>query len=619
METLFRPRSLSLLAAALIALVPQGAAGQDSLYSREHYDKAEYMVPMRDGVKLYTIVYTAKDTSVRLPILLNRTPYAIPPYGPTEFRRVLGPSAEFDREGYIVAYQDVRGKFRSEGEFRVMNPYKRNKQGPKEVDESSDTYDTIEWLLKNIPHNNGRVGQWGISYPGWQAVMGMIDAHPALKASSPQASPSDMFIGDDFHHNGAFRFMYVFNWLSGNARPRTAPGTERPRGFDYGTTDGYRFFMDIGTVGRVNDLYFHNQLPTWNDFLDHPNYDSYWQEQNALRDLKGISHPVLNVAGWFDQEDFYGPMSIYYTMEKENPRNQSTLVVGPWNHGGWASSSGDSLGPVKFGSSTSRYFQREVQLPFFQRYLKDMQTKPLPEAIVFETGSNVWRSYDAWPPKRAVTRKLYFQADGKLSFSPPRQTSAAFDSYVSDPAKAVPFTQERRPTQGYLWMVEDQRFASTRPDVLVYLTEPLTEDLTIAGPIMARLRVATSGTDTDFIVKLVDVFPGNDPDPRMSDYQMLVGGDVFRAKYRNSFTTPQPMVPNKVTPLEWNLLDKNHTFRKGHRVMVQVQSTWFPLIDRNPNQFMNIYRAKPSDFRKATQQVHRSAAHPSHLEIQVLP
>jgi putative CocE/NonD family hydrolase len=413
--------------------------------------------------------------------------------------------------------------------------------------------------------------------------------------------------------------MYVFNWLSGNARPRSGQSTERPRPFDYGTPDGYRFFMDIGTVGRVNDLYFHNQVPTWNDFLAHPNYDSYWQDQNALRDLKGITHPVLNVAGWFDQEDFYGPMSIYYTIEKENPRNQSTLVVGPWNHGGWAGTSGDSLGPVKWGSSTSQYFQREVQLPFFQHYLKDKGTSPLPEAVVFESGTNVWKQYDSWPPKSAVKRDLYLRADGKLSFAPPSDHGVAFDSYVSDPAKPVPFTMEHRPTQGYLWMVEDQRFASTRPDVLVYQTEPLTEDITIAGPVMARMRVATSGTDADFIVKLVDVFPGNDPDRRMGDYQMLVGADVFRAKYRNSFSTPEPMVPNKVTPLEWNLQDKNHTFRKGHRIMVQVQSSWFPLIDRNPNRFMNIYEATPADFRKATQQVHRSAANPSHLELRVLP
>jgi len=632
---------MRLLVAALFvlgapALAQRGSPQPDSLYTAQHYNKAEYMVPMRDGAKLYTIVYTPKDTSVALPFMLNRTPYSIPPYALTDYRRVLGPSPEFDREGYIFVYQDVRGKFRSEGVFHVAEPYKPVKHGPKDVDESSDNYDTIEWLLKNIPHNNGRVGQWGISYPGWQTVMGMIAAHPALKASSPQSSPSNQFIGDDFHHNGAFRFMYTFGWLSGNARARTAQTTERQAPFDYGTTDGYHFYLKIGTVARVNDLYFHDQVPTWNDFLQHPDYDAYWQDQNALKDLKGVTHPVLNVTGWFDQEDFYGPMSIYYTIEKETPRNQSTLVVGPWNHGGWGAGGGDSLGAVKFGSATGDYFRQEVQLPFFQRWLKDKPVKALAKAVVFETGTNVWKNYDNWPPKAVVKRNLYLQEGRKLSFTPPSETGAAFDSYVDDPTNPVPFTTEKRTTQGFLWMVEDQWFASTRPDVLTYQTEPLTENLTIAGPIIAKMRVATSGTDADFIVKLIDVFPattgesagagrggggrgGRGGDQRMRDYQMLVGAEVFRAKYRHSYSKPEPMVPNQVTPLEWDLRDKYHTFQAGHRIMVQVQSSWFPLIDRNPHQFMNIYAAKPSDFRKATQQVHRSAAQPSHLELQVLP
>ena len=616
-------------------VLAQRDGGQpDSLYSRQHYTKAEHMVPMRDGVKLYTIVYTPKDTTVAVPFMLLRTPYGIPPYSLTEYRRVLGPSPEFDRDGYIFVYQDARGKFRSEGTFRVMNPYKPQKRGARDVDESSDNYDTIEWLLKNIPHNNGRVGQWGISYPGWQTVMGMIAAHPALKASSPQSSPSDMFVGDDFHHNGAFRFQYTFNWLSGNARPRGAQTTDRPRPFDYGTNNAYDFFLNTATVARVNDLYFHDQVPTWNDFLQHPNYDAYWQDQNVLKDLKGITPAVLNVTGWFDQEDFYGPMSIYYTMEKASPRTQSTLVVGPWNHGGWAGG-GDSLGAVKFGSPTGDYFRHEVQLPFFERYLKDKPVKSLPEAVVFETGTNVWKSYDSWPPKQAVSRSLYLQADGKLSWAPPGDTGAVYDSYVDDPAHPVPYTTEKRPTQGFLWMVEDQWFASTRPDVLTYQTEPLTENVTIAGPILAKMRVATSGTDSDFIVKLIDVFPDRLESPaageganqgaggagaqRMRNYQMLVGAEVIRAKYRRSYTKPEPMVPNQVTPLEWDLRDKYHTFQKGHRIMVQVQSSWFPVIDRNPHQFMDIYAAKPSDFRKATQRIYRSAAQPSHLELQTLP
>jgi putative CocE/NonD family hydrolase len=635
----FPLRPVVLVAAALLALdapaLAQGGGAQpDSLYTRDHYSKAEYMVPMRDGVKLYTIVYTPKDTSAAWPFMLDRTPYGIPPYPLSDYKRILGPSPEFDRDGYIFVYQDARGKFRSEGTFRVMNPYKPVKHGPQDVDESSDNYDTIDWMLKHIPHNNGRVGQWGISYPGWQTVMGLIAAHPALKASSPQSSPSDMFVGDDFHHNGAFRFMYTFNWLSGNARPRTAATTDRPAPFDYGTTDGYRFFLGTGTVARVNDLYFHDQVPTWNDFLQHPNYDAYWQDQNALKDLKGIKHAVLNVTGWFDQEDFYGPMSIFYTIDKENPGNQSTLVVGPWNHGGWGSGGGDSLGAVKFGSSTGEYFRKEVQLPFFQRYLKDKPVKALAKAIVFETGTNVWKTYDSWPPKTAVKRDLYLQADGKLSFSPPMATGAAYDSYVDDPAHPVPFTQEKRVTQGFLWMVEDQWFASTRPDVLTYETEPLTQPVTIAGPVLAKMRVSTSGTDADFIVKLIDVFPtnagevagggraggrGGGGDQRMRDYQMLVGAEVFRAKYRHSYTKPEPMVPDQVTPLEWDLRDKYHTFQAGHRIMVQVQSSWFPLIDRNPHKFMDIYAAKPSDFQKATERVYHSASQPSHLELKVLP
>ncbi|MBI4502146.1 MAG: CocE/NonD family hydrolase [Gemmatimonadetes bacterium] len=596
-----------------------GPQAQDSLYTRQHYTKSDYMIPMRDGVKLFTIVYTPKDTSQKYPILMNRTPYGIPPYGPDAYRRLLGPSPEFDRDGYIVVYQDARGKFRSEGVFQVQQPYQPVKRGPQDTDESSDTYDTIEWLLKSIPNNNGRVGQWGISYPGWETVMGMIAAHPALKASSPQASPSDMFIGDDFHHNGAFRFMYVFNWLSGNARVRSGQTEERVKPFDYGTPDAYRFYLDIGTVGRVNELYFHDQVPTWNEFMQHPNYDSYWTDQNLLNSLDGIKHPILNVAGWFDQEDFYGPMSIYYTIEKKNPTNQNTLAVGPWRHGGWSSMTGDSLGLISFGSPTSLHFQREVQFPFFQYYLKDKGSYKPAEAVVFETGTNVWKTYDHWPPTAATQQTLYLNAGGKLSFTPPTDTGQVYDSYVNDPAKPVPFTQEQRPTQGYLWMVEDQRFAATRPDVLVYQTDPLTDNLTIAGPIIASMNLATSGTDADWIVKLIDVFPGNYPDPRLGDYQMLVGAEVFRAKYRNSYAKPEPMVPNKATKIEWDLRDKYHTFLKGHRMMVQVQSSWFPVIDRNPGKFMDIYHAKPEDFQKTTQRVYRSKGLPSGVRVNVMP
>ncbi|MHB1168735.1 MAG: CocE/NonD family hydrolase [Longimicrobiales bacterium] len=584
------------------------------------------MVPMRDGVKLFTVVYRPKDTSREYPILLYRTPYSIPPYGIDEYPALLGPSVEFDRDGYIFVFQDVRGKFRSEGEFEVLRPYLPVKHGPGDVDESSDTYDTIEWALQTLPGHNGRVGMWGISYSAWQAVMGMLDAHPALLAVSPQASPSDMFIGDDFHHNGAFRLMYAFSWLAGNARTRSGQTTERGSRFDYGTPDGYNFFMRAGSAGNIDSLYFHGEVPAWKDFMDHPDYDEYWQRQSVLKDLTNIRPAVLNVAGWFDSEDFYGPMSIYYTIEKNHPGdNRSTLAVGPWLHGGWRRMPGDSLGHVSFEQRTSDYFQRQVQFPFFQHYLKGQGDWTAPEAVIFETGANEWRTYDVWPPKAAEQRNLYFRADGQLSFDPPTAVDG-YDAYVSDPNRPVPFTAETRTTQGHLWMIEDQRFAARRPDVLTYQTEALEEDVTIAGPILANLSFTSTGTDADFIVKLIDVLPNDAPDPspnptgvRMGEYQMLLAGEVFRARYRNSYERPEPLVPGEVTHLEFDLRDRHHTFRKGHRIMVQVQSTWFPVIDRNPQAFVNIYHARPEDYRAATHRIMRSTEYPSHLKLLVMP
>lgn len=597
------------------------------------------MVPMRDGVRLFTIVYTPQDTSREYPILLYRTPYSIPPYGPDKYAEQLGPSLEFDRDGYIFAFQDVRGKYRSEGEFQVIRPIVEERDGAEDVDESTDNYDTIEWLQQNIPNHNGRVGQWGISYSAWQTVMGMVDAHPALVASSPQASPSDMFIGDDWHHNGAFRIMYAFSWLSRNARTREGPTEARQAPFDYGTPWGYRFFLEAGSAASIDELYFHGDVPAWNDFMEHGTYDEYWQRQNALNHLDGIEHAVLNVAGWFDAEDFYGPMSIYYTIEEENPENESTLAVGPWLHGGWRSMEGDRLGCIEFGSKTSHYFQREVQYPFFRYHLKGEGEWRAPEAVVFATGSNEWETYESWPPKSVEPTSLYFRADGRLSFEPPQEEADGegndvFDSYVSDPKKPVPFSSEIRTTQGHLWMIEDQRFAATRPDVLVYQTDVLTDDVTIAGPILAELFVSTTGTDSDWIVKLIDVYPGNasmtDDAPAtgdapasecavpMGDFQMLLAGEIMRGKFRDSFTSPEPMVPGRVTPIDIDLRDRYHTFQAGHRIMVQVQSTWFPVYDRNPQTFVDIYHAEPSDFQPATQRVFRSAEYPSHLVLGVL-
>jgi putative CocE/NonD family hydrolase len=584
----------------------------------ENYDKHEYMIPMRDRVKLYTQVYIPKDTSRTYPILFLRTPYSVRNYGLTNYRNRLGPSDLFAEEGFIFVYQDVRGKFKSEGEFVVMRPYMPVKQGSRDTDESSDVYDTIEWLLKNIPHHNGRVGMWGGSYGGWQTVMGMIDAHPALKASSPRASPSDMWIGDDFHHNGAFRLMYTFDWLVNDARPRTGLTTIRPPRFNYGTPDGYKFFMDLGPVSNINSKYLHNQIPTWDEYMEHGDYDEYWKKQSLLQYLDNITHPILNVAAWFDAEDFYGPMSIYSTIEKKNTHNKSILVVGPWYHGGWGNSDGDQLGDIKFDQKTGVYFREKVEFPFFMYHLKGEGKLDLPEALVFETGSNQWRPYERWPPRGTTEKLMYFQTDGKLSFDPPSETSnQAFDDYTSDPEKPVPWSKNIQNRQGHLWMVEDQRFAARRPDVLVYQSDILTENITIAGPIIASLYVSTTGTDADWIVKLIDVYPGNAPND-MGDYQMLLAGEVLRSKYRNSLENPEPMAPNQVTKVEFDLSDKFHCFLKGHRIMVQVQSTWFPVIDRNPQKFVDIYKAKEDDFQKAVHRVYHSPEYPSCLKILVL-
>ncbi len=608
-----------------LCAMSMGRAAEAAAYDvRDHYTKHEYMIPMRDGTRLYTQVYVPKDTSQQYPILLTRTPYGVRNYRRDEFRDTVGPSNEFAREGYIVAYQDVRGKFRSEGTFIHRPPFIANKSRPEQVDESSDAYDTIDWLLKNIGGHNGRVGTWGVSAGGYTTAMSMINAHPALKAASPQAAPGDQWIGDDYHHYGAFRLAYAFSWTSSNARTR-GEITEVPVGpFNYGTPDGYRFFLELGPISNVNARYFKDEVPTWNEFMRHPDYDEYWQGKNVMKDMKNITFAVLNVIGWFDAEDYYGPWGIYHAIERNNPQNFNHVVVGPWSHGGWARMDGDRLGHIEFGSKTAEYYRREIELPFFNQYLKDKGAAALPKAMVFETGSNTWRNYDAWPPRQASLRNLYLHEGGRLSFTPPADPQG-FDEYISDPAKPVPFTAETRTTQGHLWIVEDQRFAATRPDVLVYESAVLEEDITIAGAIMANLFVETTGTDADFVVKLIDVFPGDSPDPvpnpsgvRMGHFQFMLAGEVFRAKYHQDFSKPVPLVPGAITPIKYDLLDKFHTFKKGHRIMVQIQSSWFPLIDRNPQTFVNIYEATASDFKKATHRIHRSTSHPTHLQLNVI-
>ena len=605
--------SRHILATLLVTPLPAPLLGQ-AYQVRDHYTKSEYLIPMRDGVKLCTIVYAPKNQSQRYPMLMTRTGYGIAPYGADQYPAVIGPNNEFAKAGYIVVYQDVRGRFRSEGEFVHHKPLEK---GTGRSDESTDTYDTTEWLVQQVPNNNGRVGLWGISWGGWQVSQGMIGAHPALKAASPQAPPQDQFMGDDYHSGGAFQLMYAFSWMSSNARARGAPtGQAMPR-FDYGTPDGYDFFLRMGAAANAKKL-FENTIPTWDYFMEHGTYDDYWQSRNVPKDLFNIDFPVLIVAGWFDAQDFWGPFRMYHSIEDKNHPNQSTLVVGPWQHGGWARMDGDSLGLISFGQKTGAYYREQVELPFFDYYLKDKGQLNRPEALVFETGSNRWRSYDQWPPRNVENRSIYFREGGKLSFEPPPASSTeAFDSYVSDPWKPVPYTAEVRTNEGHLFMIEDQRFAATRPDVLVYQSDPLVQDLTVAGPIKAVLSVATAGTDADWVVKLVDVYAPTDPAP-MGGYQMLLAGDILRGKFRNSLSRPRPMVPNQITRLKVQLGDKNHTFRRGHRIMVQVQSSWFPMFDRNPQKFVDIYHAKDSDYQKSAQRVYRSLRNGSSIQLTVL-
>jgi putative CocE/NonD family hydrolase len=595
---------------------------------RAHYTKQEVMIPMRDGVRLFTSIYIPKDTTERYPIMLNRTPYSVAPYGPDAYRALVGPSEHFAREKFIFVYQDVRGKFMSEGTFEFMRPHKPVKRNNQDTDESSDTYDTIDWLVKNIPNNNGKVGVWGISYPGFQAAMSALDAHPALVAVSPQAPMADVFIGDDFHHNGAFFLIHAFRWLAGTAPARSnqaaaALGPQPP--LDFGTPDGYEFFLNLGPLPNVNRIWFKDQVPIWNEFMQHGTYDEYWKSRNIIPHFNRIKPAIMTVVGWFDSEDKYGGVNLYQKIERDNPNTHNIIVWGPWLHGGWARMDGDTLGHIRFGQKTAVWYRENVEFPFFLYYLKGKGELKLPEVTAFMTGANEWKSYTAWPPKEATPKKLYLHANGKLSFSPPSERGTHYDEYVSDPKKPVPFTAQTTMAMGHTFMVEDQRFAWSRPDVLVYQTEPLQEDVTIAGPARVVLYGSTSGTDCDWIVKLIDVFPGNTPDPepnptgvRMGGFQMLLAGEVFRAKFRKSFETPEPLQPNTVTKIEFDLPDRLHRFKKGHKIMVQIQSTWFPLVDLNPGKFMDIYNAKESDFQKTTQRVYRSGSSSTHIELKTL-
>jgi len=577
------------------------------------FDKIEQMIPMRDGVKLHTIIYAPKSHKEPLPILLNRTPYGID----NIYRGFAAPSSlqELIDEGFIFAFQDIRGKFKSEGQFVMQRP-PRGPQNSTPIDEGTDTYDTIDWMLKNVPHNNGRVGMFGTSYPGWLVVMSVIDPHPALKAVSEQATPADMFLGDDFHHNGAFRLAYGFEYVAAIESSNTTTP------FKFDRYDTYQWYLELGALSNADAKYFHGKLPTWNNFVNHPNYDLFWQQQSLSYQLKPTKVPIMHVAGWWDQEDFYGPVKAYEILEKTDTNHLNYLVAGPWNHGGWNRATGDKLGNIDFGSAASQYFRANILRPWFAYHLKDKGKLNQPEATTFETGSNRWTSFDAWPPRTNITqRNLYFHSDRQLSFDPPKGAQAQFDSYVSDPATPVPYRP--RPIQvrsGWpVWLVEDQRFVDGRPDVLTLESETLMNDLTVSGRIIANLFASTSGTDSDWIVKLIDVYPDKfEPDPTMSGFQLMIAGDVFRGRYLKSFEKSEPLVANTVYHYQIAFPANDHTFKKGHRIMVQVQSTWFPVIDRNPQKYVaNIFKATESDFQPATQKVFRSGKNASYIALPI--
>lgn len=605
----------ALVTICLFAQPTLAAALPDSLQT---FEKQSAMITMRDGVQLNTEIYVPTNASEALPIILLRTPYGIAGRFDGNRRSYL---KELAADGYIFAYQDIRGRHKSEGQF-VMLRSVRDKNEPKAIDEASDTYDSIEWLLKNVPNNNGRVGMLGISYGGWLTAMAIIDPHPALKAASPQASPADMYIGDDFHHNGAFRLSYGFEYVVMMESSKTQSR------FDFDRYDTYEWYLNLGPLSNVTEKLPLGQLPTWQDFVNHPNYDTFWQRQAFKPKFDKLTVPTLNVAGWWDQEDFYGPLQIYKLLEEKDTDEINHFVSGPWNHGGWAGE-GRTLGNIDFGSASGLYFREKIQAPFFAWFLKDKGTRDLAEAHTFRSGENAWVSHDNWPPKKNVAmRNLYFHANGMLSFEPPQKNVAKqFDSYVSDPANPVPY--RKRPVEptyypkgsGWrAWQTEDQRFVHHRPDVLSWETETLQEDVVVSGEVVAHLFASTSGSDSDWIVKLIDIFPEDVPeDHKMGGYQLMVAGDVLRGRYRNSFEKPQPVEPNKVEEYAVDLRGHDHAFKKGHKIMVQVQSTWFPVIDRNPQKYVdNIFKASAADFQPATQRIFRSQSQPSHIRLPVV-
>ena len=599
-------------------------------FLKENYKKIDTTITMRDGMKLYTIIYVPKDQSEKHPFLMERTPYSVAPYGETNYAKNLGPNNNLMRENYIFVYQDVRGRYMSEGINLEVTPFIPNKKTNQEVDESSDTYDTIDWLLKNIQNNNGRIGLYGISYPGFYATASLPDAHPAIKAVSPQAPVTDEFIGDDVNHNGAFFLLDNFNFMNYFGKERSGPvkdyGTEI---FNANIRDAYSFFLKLGPIKNTQSPeYFNRKCYIWDEYLAHDTYDDYWKSRNIRPYLKNIKIPTLVVGGWFDAEDLFGSLHTFEAIEKQSQENKNYLVMGPWTHGAWADSDWSKFGTYDFKSNTSKYFQDSLETTFFNYFLKDKGSFNGAKATMFETGTNEWKNYDSWPPKNITPVSLYLKENKTLSYEAKRAPSKkdlGYDEYISDPAKPVPYTSGIYAGRNNEYMVEDQRFAAIRPDVLVYETAILNNDVTIAGEILSDLFVSISTTDADFIVKLIDVLPENEITPAdlpkgvtMDGYQRLVRAEVMRGKFRNSYEKPEPFVPGKISEVKINLNHVAHTFKKGHRIMVQVQSSWFPLIDRNPQKFLRIPNANENDFKKSTIRLYHDATHVSKIVLPVL-
>jgi len=619
---------MSLLLIALACCLcshPAPAFAQGLEHVKANYTKFEYRIPMRDGKQLFTAVYVPKDQSQKYPFLMTRTPYSCKPYGVDQSKGDLGPSPLFGTEGYIFVYQDVRGRWMSEGDFENVRPQISHKVNADQIDESSDAYDTIDWLLKHVPGHNGKVGVWGVSYPGFYAAAALIDAHPALVCGSPQAPINDWFVGDDWHHNGAVILPHLFNFMAKFGHDRPEPTKKFDHPFDHGTPDSYDFFLRMGPLANANTLHLQDKIAFWNSVMQHGTYDEYWKSRNLRPHLKNIRPAVLTVGGWFDAENLFGALETYKSIEASSPQTSNVLVMGPWKHGQWTSDPGLALGHVQFNAKTSEFYREKIEFPFFQFHLKGKGELQHPEAWVFETGTNRWQQEAQWPPVAAKAKPLFLSANGKLSWEEPSNGAGAFDEFTSDPAKPVPYIDWTEIGLSPNYMVGDQRFASHRPDVLVYQTEILERDLRLAGPIDVDLTVSTTGTDSDWIVKVIDVYPDDFPDPtenptkvRMGGFQQLVRGDVMRGKFRNSLENPEPFQPGEPTRLRFTLSDISHAFRPGHRLMVQIQSTWFPLVDRNPQSFVDIYSAQPDDFQKATQRVYRSGPQASRLVVRVV-